>query len=137
MIWFALVFLFLIIEAMTLNLITIWFAFGSLCAFISTYFTDNILFQLIVFVVATIISLLLTKPLLEKFLNVKREKTNFDRILGQTGIVTKDIKKHETGRVKIDGKDWMAVSKDEIKKNSEVEILQIEGAKLIVRKKVQ
>ena len=137
MIWFALVFLFLIIEAMTLNLITIWFAFGSLCAFISSYFTDSILIQLIVFAVATILSLLLTKPILEKFLNIKKEKTNLDRIIGQIGLVTKDIKKHDTGRVKIDGKDWMAISKDEIKKGSEVEILQIEGAKLIVRKKVK
>lgn len=136
MIWFALVFVFLIIEAMTLNLVTIWFAFGSLCAFITTYFTDNIVIILLVFVISTALSLLLTKPLLEKFLKSKNEKTNYDKIIGQIGVVTRDIKKHETGRVKIDGKDWMAISKDEIKRNSEVEILQIEGAKLIVRKKV-
>ena len=137
MIWFALVFVFLIIEAMTLNLITIWFAFGSLCAFISTYFTDNIVINLLVFVIATGISLLLTRPILEKFLKSKNERTNVDRIIGQIGLVTRDIKKYETGRVKIDGKDWMAISKDEIKRNSEVEILQIEGAKLIVRKKAE
>ena len=137
MIWFALVFVFLIIEAMTLNLVTIWFAFGSLCAFITTYFTDNIVIILLVFVLSTGLSLLLTKPLLEKFLKSKGEKTNFDRIIGQIGVVTRDIRKHETGRVKIDGKDWMAISKDEIKRNSEVEILQIEGAKLIVRKRVK
>ncbi len=135
MIWFALVFLFLIVEAMTLNLITIWFAFGSLCAFISTYFTDNIIIQLIVFVVSTAISLLLTKPLLEKYLKVGKEKTNFDRIIGQIGIVTKEIKKHENGRVKVDGKSWMATSDKNIKEGSEVEILKIEGAKIIVKEK--
>ena len=46
MIWFALIFVFLIIEAMSLNLVTIWFAFGSLCTFITTYFTENIIIQL-------------------------------------------------------------------------------------------
>ena len=71
MIWFALVFVFLIIEAITLNLVTIWFAFGSLCAFITTYFTDNILIQSIVFIVFTIVSLLVTKPFLEKFIHIK------------------------------------------------------------------
>ena len=137
MVWFALIFLFLIIEAMSLNLITIWFAFGSLCAFTCSYFTDSIVIQLIVFALATLISLLFTRPLLEKFLKNVKEKTNCDNIIGKIGIVTKDIKKHENGRVKIDGKDWMAISKDEIKKDEEVEILQIEGVKLIVRKKVQ
>ena len=135
MIWFALVFVFLIIEAITLNLVTIWFAFGSICAYITSYFTENIIIQLIVFVATTSISLLLTKPLLEKYLKNNKVSTNFDRIIGKVGIVTKDIKKHENGRVKVDGKDWMAVSEKGIKKGTEVEILKIEGAKIIVRKK--
>lgn len=133
MIWFALLFVFLIIEAMTLNLVTIWFAFGSLCAYVTTCFTDNILIQLIVFVVTTLISLFLTKPLLEKYLKVGKEKTNVDRIIGKTAVVTKDIKKHEYGRVKVDGKSWMATSEKNIKEGTEVEVLQIEGAKLIVK----
>lgn len=135
MIWFALVFVFIIIEAITLNLVTIWFAFGSICAYITSYFTENIIVQLIVFVVTSSISLFFTKPLLEKYLKCNKEKTNLDRIIGQVGIVTKDIKKHENGRVKVDGKDWMAISDKEIKKGNEVEILKIEGAKIIVRKK--
>ena len=135
MVWFALIFLFLIAEAMTLNLVTIWFAFGSLCAFICSYFTENIVIQLIVFTIFTVISLLLTKPLLEKYLKIGKEKTNYDRIIGKIGIVTKDIKKHDGGRVKIDGKDWMAISDRTIKKDSEVEIMKIEGVKLIVKER--
>ena len=136
MVWFALIFVFLIIEAITLNLVTIWFAFGSICAYITSYFTENIIIQLIVFTVTTVISLILTKPFVEKLLKKgNKESTNFDRIIGKIGIVTKTIKKHECGRVKIDGKDWMAVSKEEIKTGTEVEILKIEGAKIIVRKK--
>jgi len=135
MIWFALIFVFLIIEAITLNLVTIWFAFGSICAYITSYFTENIIIQLIVFVVVSGLSLLLTKPLLEKHLKKHKEKTNLDRVIGQIGIVVKDIKKHENGRVKVDGKEWMSTSEKEIKKGTEVEILKIEGAKLIVRKK--
>ena len=135
MIWFALIFVFLIIEAMSLNLVTIWFAFGSLCAFITTYFTENIIIQLIVFVVTTALSLIFTKPLLEKYLKKNKEKTNYDRIIGQTGLVTEKITKHQNGRVKVDGKSWMASSEKMIKEGTEVEILSIEGAKLIVRKK--
>ncbi len=135
MIWFVLIFVFLIIEAMSLNLITIWFAFGSLCAFISMYFTENIVIQLIVFTISTALSLILTKPLLEKKLKFAKEKTNYDRIVGKVGIVTKEIKKHENGRVKVDGKDWMAKSENNIKEGAEVEILKIEGAKIIVKER--
>ena len=135
MIWFALIFVFLIIEAITVNLVTIWFAFGSICAYITSYFTENIIIQLIVFVLSSTISLILTKPFLKKYMKKKHEKTNIDRIIGQTGVVTKDIKKLENGRVKVDGKDWMAKSEEEIEKGTEVEILKIEGAKIIVRKK--
>ena len=80
MIWFILIFAFLIIEALSFNLITIWFAFGSLCAFISTYFTDNLIIQIVVFTFFTIISLIFTKPLLDKFINKNVTKTNIDMI---------------------------------------------------------
>ena len=107
MIWFALIFVFLIIEAITVNLVTIWFAFGSICAYITSYFTENIIIQLIVFVLSSTISLILTKPFLKKYMKKKHEKTNIDRIIGQTGVVTKDIKKasnatpHQKPRVTI------------------------------------
>lgn len=133
MVWFALVFVFLIIEALTTNLVTIWFAFGSICAFITSYFTENIIIQLVVFTLVSVVSLLLTKPMLEKYLKIEKIKTNYDRIIGQIGVVTKDIKNNENGRVKIDGKDWMAISDTEIKKGIEVEILKIDGVKLIVK----
>ncbi len=135
MIWFALVFVFLIVEAMTLNLITIWFAFGALCSFISTYFTDSILIQTIVFLVSSALSLFITKPLFEKIIKIDKYKTNLDRIIGQIGVVTKEIKKHENGRVKVDGKSWMALSDNNIKEGAEVEILRIEGAKIIVKER--
>ena len=84
MIWFILIFAFLIIEALSFNLITIWFAFGSLCAFISTYFTDNLIIQIVVFTFFTIISLIFTKPLLDKFINKNVTKTNIDMIIGKS-----------------------------------------------------
>ena len=87
MIWFVLIFAFLIIEALSFNLITIWFAFGSLCAFISTYFTDNLIIQIVVFTFFTIISLIFTKPLLDKFIN-KNVKVN----------ITKQIKNEKTSK---------------------------------------
>lgn len=133
MIWFVLIFAFLIIEALSFNLITIWFAFGSLCAFISTYFTDNLIIQIVVFTFFTIISLIFTKPLLDKFINKNVPKTNIDIIIGKIGIVTKEINELSPGRVKVSGKDWMAISNSRIDEGKKVRVLKIEGAKIIVR----
>lgn len=135
MIWLILIFVFLIIESLTLNLVTLWFAFGSLCAFISTYFIDNAIIQLVVFVVTTLLSLIFTKPLFDKYIKKNIESTNLDMIIGKTGTVTKDISPNENGRVTVLGKSWMAASKEKIKEGSLVEITKIEGAKVIVRKK--
>ena len=135
MIWFALIIVFLIIEAITLNLVTIWFAFGSICAYISSYFTENITIQLVVFFLASTISLVLTKPVVEKYIKKTKNNINLDRIIGQIGVVTTSIRNNESGRVKVDGKDWMAISEDEIENGSKVEILKIEGVKIIVKRK--
>ena len=133
MIWFILIFAFLIIEALSFNLITIWFSFGSLCAFISTYLTDNLIIQIVVFTFFTIISLIFTKPLLDKFINKNVTKTNIDMIIGKIGIVTKEINELSPGRVKVSGKDWMAISNSHIDEGKKVRVLKIEGAKIIVR----
>ncbi len=135
MIWLILIFVFLVIESLSLNLVTIWFAFGSLCAFISTYFVDNMLIQILIFVLTTLVSLIFTKPLFDKYIKKNIEKTNADMIIGKIGTVTKDISPNENGRVSILGKSWMATSDKKIKEGSKVEVVKIEGVKVVVRKK--
>ena len=133
--WLIIILVFLIIEGMTTNLVTIWFAFGALCAFISSYFTNNIIIELIVFIVFTILSLIFTKPILDKYIKKDTIKTNIDMIIGKTGIVTEDITPLKCGRVKLQGKSFMAISDKEIKKDKNVEVLKIEGVKVIVKEK--
>lgn len=132
--WLIFIFAFLLIEGLSMNLITIWFAVGSLFAFIGTYFTNNLYIQLIIFVITTIISLVLTRPLIKKYINENIVKTNYDVIIGKVGTALTDINPLEKGRVKVDGKEWMATSKEEIKKGEKVKILKIEGVKVIVKR---
>ena len=67
-----------------------------------------------VFVVGSIILMLTTKKTLERKL-VKKEKTNFDRIIGMKGVVTEDIEELKIGEVKVDGKRWSAISEQHLK----------------------
>jgi membrane protein implicated in regulation of membrane protease activity len=133
--WLLVIIIFFVLEAVSFNLVTIWFAVGGIGAFITTYFTDNTLMQFIIFVGVTVISLISTRPVIKKYLKVKSVRTNLDAVIGKVGIVTQKINKDQLGRVKVDGKEWTAKADTLIKENTKVEILAIEGVKLIVRKK--
>ena len=136
--WLILVLVFVVIELLTVNLVTIWASIGALAALITTYFTDNINIQLCVFFLVTIITLLLTRKFIKQVVNPKKETTNLDSVIGKTGVVIKDITK-SGGRVKVMGKDWAALSVDnsviEVGKN--VKIFKIEGVKLIVKEDIK
>ena len=64
--WFIAFVILLLIELVTVNLVTIWFAIGAVAAIITTIFTDSIMIQSIVFIVVSVLSLFITKPLIKK-----------------------------------------------------------------------
>lgn len=130
--WLAIVVILTIIEASTVNLITIWFIASGLLTMIVCLFTDNILIQLSVFVIVGIILLLTTKKYLINLLKINREKTNADRVVGMEAEVTENITKTKPGEVYVDGKRWTAISDKSIKKGEIVKVLAIEGVKLKV-----
>ena len=121
-----------IIEAATVNLVTIWFIASALVSLLLAYLGVSTPIQVAVFVILGIILLIFTKKPLEKLLKKTKQKTNADRVLDMIGIVTEDILEDKPGEVKVDGKKWTAISKKTIKKGSKVKILKIDGVKLIV-----
>ncbi|MEE0797425.1 MAG: NfeD family protein [Anaerovoracaceae bacterium] len=134
--WLALAVVFLIIEALTVGLTTIWFAAGSFVALILSLFDAPVLAQFIVFLVVSFCLLLFTRKIfVEKLRTGKVLRTNVDALIGATGIVTEDIRPFETGQVKLKGQDWTAVSKDPeitVSRDTVVKVIAIEGVKLIV-----
>ncbi len=134
LIWFIVFLVMLIVELMTVNLVSIWFSIGALGAMLTAYFTDSIVIQIIVFIVVSIISLLITKPLVKKFKGFDITPTNSDRVIGKTGEVTKKIDNNSYGEVKVFGNTWTATSKEVIDVGEKVKVLNIEGVKLIVER---
>lgn len=131
-IWLLIVIGLAIIEAVTVNLVTIWFVASGIVALILSFFDIPISAQVATFVILGIILLFTTKKPLEKLLNKTKQKTNLDRVLDMEGIVTEEIKKNNPGEVKVDGKRWTAIAQDQIPEGATVKILKIEGVKLIV-----
>lgn len=135
-VWLIAIIILGFIEAITEGIVSIWFVISGLLALIVSLFTDVFLIQFAIFVIVGIILMITTRSSVSKYLKVNPVRTNLDRVIGMKGIVTEDIKKDKYGEVRVDGKRWTAYSKDDkvIKKDEFVEILNIDGNKLAVKK---
>ena len=134
LVWLIIVILLTLIEVATVNLTTIWFVVSGVIALIISLFVDNYILQFGIFVILGVILLITTKPFLTKFLKQHKVKTNIDRIIGMTGVVTEKIEKNKDGEVKVDGKMWTAYADKTIKKDELVKVLEIKGVKIKVEK---
>ena len=135
-IWGVLLVVFLIVEGATAGLTSIWFAVGALASLICALLHAPLWLQIVCFFAVSIVVLILTRPLVRKYINGKTEATNADRVIGQTGVVTEDIDNLSArGAVHIGGKTWTArsVSGEIIPAQTLVRAEAIEGVKLIVR----
>ena len=141
MFWLAAVIILGIVEALTVGLVTVWFALGALAALISSLFDGPLWLQILLFIVVTAVSLVTTRPLVKKYFGKNTHKpTNADMVIGKQAQVTEDIDNLTgTGAVKCMGKEWSARSEngEAISAGEIVTAVKIEGVKLIVSKSSQ
>ena len=125
--WLIILVVLALAEAATINLVSIWFAAGALTALLVSLFCQNFWIQLVVFLLVA-----------QKKFTPHLRPTNLDLLLGQYGVVTEDIDNlAATGQVKVDGQIWTARNEVEepIPAGSIVQVLRIEGVKIIVQVK--
>ncbi len=136
-IWLGVFVIALIIEGMSSELVSVWFAFGSLIALIVSLIPGVAWWvQLIVFTVVSVATLLALRPILMKFMNRHQVQSNVDSLIHKKGEMTKACDQFNHGEVKVSGVIWTAVSQDEstpISAGSVVEVAAIDGNKLIVK----
>ena len=139
-VWIAVFVILVLIEVFTAELTTIWFAGGALIAFVLSLFSGiSIWIQLTVLIVVSVVLLLCTRPALIRLMEKRKLKTNVETIPGKTAIVAEKIDNlNSTGSVEINGLSWTARSENNdeiISVGSTVEVLRVEGVKVIVKLK--
>jgi len=133
--WLIAMVLFGVLEAVTVGLTYIWFALGALGALAAAAASAPVIVQIVVFLGVSFLTLLLVRPLAQRFVNDRKVATNADRVIGREAVVTEDIDNIQgKGRVSISGADWTAKTEDDrpIPAGSKVQVLRIEGVKVIV-----
>lgn len=132
-IWTIIVAASLIIEFITLEMVSIWLAVGGIFGLILCAFGVPIEIQIIVAVVIAVACILGLRKFALKFLEKSSKSKEAEILTGHTAVVTEKVSPNRPGMVKMNGVVWTAISEQEIEPNTEVEILETKGNKLIVK----
>ena len=136
-IWLGVFVLALVVEALTSEIVSIWFAVGAVIATIVSLIPGVAWWvSLIVFIVISVATLLFVRPIVSRYLKRNEVKFNVDELIHKKGHLTKECNKDSYGEVKINGVVWTAISQNDevvLPVGTYVEVLAITGNKLIVR----
>lgn len=134
-VWLVLMVVFLIAEAATVTITSLWFAAGALVALIAGALGAEFWLQVVLFLVVSAVTLMALRPMIKKHFTPKLTRTNVDAIIGSQGYVTADIDNvAATGTVKLGAMEWTARSADgkPISAGTLVKVERIEGVKAVV-----
>ena len=136
-IWLGIFALAIIVEFSTTELVSIFFAFGSVLALVISFIPGVTWWiQLIVFVVISGVSLLGLRPLMRRYLNKEKRNTNVDELIGKKVTVI-DVNGDGYPEAKINGLIWRLTNANEDEKievGDKAIVIKIEGNRLVVRK---
>ncbi|HIX82804.1 MAG TPA: NfeD family protein [Candidatus Erysipelatoclostridium merdavium] len=135
-IWLGITIVAAIIEILTTDLVSIWFAAGGIVSLIACLLGASQTIQIVLFAIVSIFTIIIVRPIAKKYLRTNIEKTNVDRVIGKHGLVTKTITADNKGEVKVMSTSWPATSLDNsvISEGNYCEIVAIEGVHLVVKK---
>lgn len=134
-IWLVLLVVFIMAEASTVAVVSMWFAVGSLAAMIASFLGAEFWLQAVVFMAVSCGLLCTLRPLVRKYFTPKLTKTNVDSVIGSTGLVTSPIDNiMSQGQVKLGAMEWSArsTSGEAIAVGTQVKVDRIEGVKVFV-----
>ena len=134
-IWLILLIAFVMAEAATVSVVSLWFAAGALAALIAAMLGAQLWLQVVLFAVVSAVLLVALRPWIKKFFTPKLTRTNVDAVIGKEALVTVAIDNIQaTGQIKLNGVEWTARSTDgaPIAVGSRVRVDKIEGVKVFV-----
>lgn len=136
-VWIIICIAAVLIELLTPTaLVSIWFSVGGVIGALAALLHLPIEVQVACFIIVSLVSMLIVRPVATRYLRGNVVATNADRCIGSIGVVMKTVSKDEWGEVKVGGTLWHAipVEDEEIAEKEKVKVVAIEGAKLLVTK---
>lgn len=135
LLWFILMVVFILAEASTVAVVSVWFAAGALVAMIASMLGAWVWLQTVLFLVVSAGLLLALRPFTKKWFTPRLARTNIDAVIGTTGLVTGAIDNTQSaGQVKLGAMEWTARSSSgqPIEVGTQIIVDRIEGVKVFV-----
>ena len=131
--WLIALALFVIVEAATVSLVSIWFAVGALAGLAASLFTNDLLYQLLAFALVSAAALAVTKPLVARMRARKPAAVlGLERNIGRRAVVVRPVQPGVPGRVRLGGVDWTAVGDTPLEEGGECVVTAVESSTLRV-----
>ncbi len=133
--WLAAMVVFLLAEAATVTLVSIWFAAGALVAIVVALLGGGVVLEVMAFLVTASLLLIFLRTMVRRFLQPRMVRTNVDAIVGTTGFVSTPINNVAAhGQVKLGGMEWSARSTTgaHLPEGALVQVDRVEGVKVYV-----
>lgn len=135
-IWLGVIVLSLVIEFSTMEMASLWFAIGGFFSLILAAFQIDLTYQLIVFIVTSLVLLLSVRKWALKLLTNANDKTNLQLLIGEEFDLLTEIANGTGGTVKVNGVVWSVVCTNakDVSEGTKVKVLEVKGNKLFVEK---
>lgn len=134
-VWLGLIVMFLLVEASTVTMVSLWFAAGALAGLVVNLLHGSIWLQVVMFLAVSGGMLALLRPLVRRFVTPKLTRTNIDSVIGSEGYVIAAIDNvSAVGQVKLGAMYWTARSTSgaPIPEGTRIKVDRIEGVKVFV-----
>ncbi len=130
-IWLIVAVLAIIAEAVTVQMVAIWFAPAALIAMLGAVFGAPLWLQITLFVLVSALCVVCLYKKLRKNIADDCEKTNLDALIGTLAKVETEIPPDGVGRVTVRGNSWQAACSGGAPVGAHVRVLSIDGVTLI------
>lgn len=133
--WLIAMVIFLIAEAATVTLVSIWFAVGALVAVVAALLGAGTQLQIVLFLVVSAVLLLSLRSVVRRYITPHTTRTNVDSLIGTVGVVTTPVNNLAAmGQVMLAGSEWSARSTtgEPLPEGMKVRVDRIEGVKVFV-----
>lgn len=133
-VWAVIAIICLILELSSGDFFIICFSIGAVFAIISAVLGLSIYWQIFIFAIFSLLSVLFIRPVALRWLhkNDPNKPSNADALIGRTGRVTEAINAGGNGYVQIDGDLWKAVSQADIAVGTTVRVVGRESTIITV-----
>lgn len=134
-IWLGVIAVAVFTEAVTSELVSVWFIAGGIVALIASLLGASWYITVPLFIAVSVISMIVFRKIVIKYFRKSEIKTNAESVIGKDYELLTDISFNNAGTIKVNDVIWNVVTdneKDEVKAGTIVTVKEIKGNKYIV-----